>query len=441
MWLPRGATPLALALVVACTPARVAHPARPVTAFTDVTVVSGGRAVPHRTVIVDDDRVVSVGDAPPPEGARVIAGSGKYLVAGFFDMHVHLPETEAEIDRVLDLSLACGVTVIRGMQGKPSHLRARARAAASVAPELVLAGPPIADAMTPDQVRTLVRDQKRAGYDLIKLLGGIDRAAYDALVAEAAAQHIPVVGHVPADIGIDAALAAHQHTIEHVQGYVAASPADAGRAAPPEAVRGASATPADAGRAARSWINRVDALAPQTREAGVWNCPTLDFYTIVFGEHAHLAERDGLAHYATDAELAAWAKAIADRAEDPTRIAKATAIVAALHAAGAPLLVGSDTPDTYALPGFAYLDEMRALARAGLAPLDVLDAATASAAASLGRAGDGVVAPGARADLVLLDRDPAVSVDHLAHPAGVMVRGRWLDRAALDALLAPHRVR
>jgi imidazolonepropionase-like amidohydrolase len=303
------------------------------------------------------------------------------------------------------------------MQGKPGHLEARARLARDhrLAPELVLAGPPIADALTPDQVRELVRDQKRAGYDLIKLLGGIDRATYDALVAEASAQHIPVVGHVPAQIGLAAALDARQRTIEHVQGYIAAAHDDPAQLAE---------------------------LARRTREAGVFNCPTLDFYAVALGPRDHLSERAGIAGYATAGELAAWTQALAERsvpADATGRLAKIAAVVVALRDAGALLLVGSDTPDTFALPGFGYVEELRALARVGLSPVDVLRAATASAAAALGRPDDGATAAGARADLVLLDRDPLASVENLAHPAGVMVRGRWSTRADLDALLAAHR--
>ncbi|HEV7557109.1 MAG TPA: amidohydrolase family protein [Kofleriaceae bacterium] len=397
---------LALVSFAACAHAM---PPSSMTAFVDATVVTGGTATPHRTVVVDGDRIVAVG-GPVPDGARVVSASGKFLVPGFADMHVHLPESQEDIDRVLDLSLACGVTTIRGMQGKPSHLVARARH--RIAPDLVLAGPPVTEALTPEQARSLVRDQKAAGYDLIKILGGIDRPAYDAIVAEAAAQHIPVVGHVPTEIGLAAALAAKQRTIEHVQGY------------------------------ARDDDGQLADQARQTRAARIWNCPTLDFYAVALGPHDHLADRDGIADYATADDRATWDKALADRptpADGAERLAKVMHVVAALRDAGAPLLVGSDTPDTYALPGFGYLEELRALARAGVTPSEILRAATENAAASLDRPHDGKIAPGARADLVLLDRDPLATVDNLAHPAGVMVRGHWLSRADLDALLAAHR--
>jgi imidazolonepropionase-like amidohydrolase len=395
---------LALLSVAACAHAPVT-PSKTLTAFVDATVVTSGTATPHQTVVVDGDRIVSVGH-DVPAGATIIQAAGKYLVPGLADMHVHLPETQADIDRVLDLSLACGVTTIRGMQGKPSHLEARRRV--RNAPDLVLAGPPVTEALTPEQARTLVRDQKAAGYDLIKILGGIDRSAYDAIVDEARTQHIPVVGHVPAEIGLAAALAAKQRTIEHVQGYA----------------RDDDAQLADQIRA--------------TLAAGVWNCPTLDFYNVVLGPRDHLAERNGVADYASAGERKELS---APSPDAEAKLAKVNHIVAALAAGGAPLLVGSDTPDNFAVPGFAYLEEMRALVRAGLTPAAVLRAATENAAASLDRPHDGKIAPGARADLVLLDRDPLATVDNLAHPAGVMVRGHWLARADLDALLAAHRAR
>lgn len=421
--------PVLIALCVLLVTCR--HPPPPgelrpssVVAFVNVTVVAprAGTATTHQTVLVDGARIVRIGPASEvgaPRGARIVPGDGRFLVPGFVDMHVHLPDTQPAIDRVLDLSLAAGVTTIRSMQGKPAHLEARVRLAHDhrAAPDLVLAGPPIADAMTPDQVRALVRDQKRAGYDLIKLLGGIDRVAYDALVAEAAVQHLPVVGHVPAGIGLAAALDARQRTIEHVQGYLAA---------------------------ARDDLGQLAELARRTREAGVFNCPTLDFYAVAFGPGDHMTERAGIAGYATADELAAWTQVIADR-QVPTdaaaRLAKITTVVVALRDANAPLLVGSDTPDTFSLPGFGYVEELRALARAGLSPAEALRAATANAAAALGRPDDGVVAAGARADLVLLERDPLASVENLGPPIGVMVNGRWLTHTDLGTLLAAHRTR
>jgi imidazolonepropionase-like amidohydrolase len=418
-------------------PATPAAAARHGTAFVDVHVLApeGDRFIPHQTVIVaPGGRIAWIGDADQAHlgGAVPIAGRGTaYLVPGLADMHVHLPDPDAgaaeaaAFERALELSLASGVTLIRGMQGAPGQLAARARLAADadapVMPELVLAGPPIREALTPEAARALVRDQHAAGYDLIKVLGGIDAAAYQALVDEAARAGIRIAGHVPAEIGIDAALAAKQSSIEHVQGYSAVV------TAAPE---------------------RLDALVQQTVAAGVWNCPTLDFFAVVLTpDEPALRARDGIADYATDAELAAWHAQLTG-SPPPTdgadRVARTRAITQALARAGAPLLVGSDSPDAYTLPGFGYVEELRQLALAGLSPAELLRAATRSAADYLGRSAElGRVAVGLRADLVLLDSDPLAGpragADAFARPLGVMARGAWQSRAELDARLARWR--
>jgi imidazolonepropionase-like amidohydrolase len=393
-------------------------------AFVDVRVVSMVDEVvrDHQTVVVEGGVIARVGPAGRvaiPAGAVRIAGAGRTLVPGFADMHVHLPgddEPPGELDRILDLSLASGVTTLRGMQGAPGQLalRDRLRTAGRPAPTLVLAGPPIAGPLAADQARALVRDQQAAGYDAIKILGGIDLAVYRAIAAEASRAGIPVCGHVPQEIGIEAALAARQSSIEHLMGY------DAAARAPPPA---------------------LDDLARRTRTARVWNCPTLDFFAVASEpDEARLSRRAGLAYAGAD-ELAAWRSARRDRPPPPDaadRMRTRRAIAAALARAGAPLLVGSDAPGPYSVPGFAYLEELRELHRSGLGRYDVLRAATRSAADYLGQP-TGAIAVGMRADLVLLDGNPLDSLEHLARPAGVMVRGAWLSRRDLDRLLARHR--
>jgi hypothetical protein len=135
------------------------------------------------------------------------------------------------------------------MKGDATQLayRQRLREAHRAAPELLLGGPPIAETLTPDEARQRVREQKAAGYDFIKVIGGFDRAGYDALMAEAAVQRIPVAGHVPDSIGLEAALAAHQGSIEHLMGY---------------------------GEAVARGPQALAEVATRSRAAGSWNCPT-----------------------------------------------------------------------------------------------------------------------------------------------------------------------
>ena len=111
-----------------------------------------------------------------------------------------------------------------------------------------------------------------------------------------------------------------------------------------------------------------------------------------------------------------------------------------LYEAGAPMLIGTDTPNPFVLPGFAIHDELEAFIAIGIPVEEVLRMATADAAKFLREEGEwGVVAAGARADLVLLDADPREDLSTLRRPAGVMMNGHWYDAAFLDAELAEIR--
>lgn len=393
-------------------------------AFVGVNVVSmqNEKVLAKQTVIVLDQRITQLGpraEVAIPPGATVIDGAGKHLMPGLADMHMHLPDdaSRARIERVLALSLSQGVTTVRGMQGAPSQLefRARSRTQGLVSPLLYLAGPPVAESLTVADARARVRAEKEAGYDYVKVLGGFDKAAYQAIVEEARALQIAVAGHVPDEIGLDAALAAKQSSIEHLMGYVTAVTANPGA---------------------------LDDLVRRTVEAGIWNCPTLDYFAIGYAaDDTRLLERDGLRH-ASPGEILAWKKAKRERPrrEDAdVRMTRLRTIVAALAAGGARLLVGSDSPGEFSVPGYAYVEELTELARAGLRPYVILEAATRSAAEYLGKGTHaGMIAVGAEADLVLLDRNPLERVENVAHPAGVMLRGRWLPREELERQVTIH---
>jgi hypothetical protein len=117
-------------------------------------------------------------------------------------------------------------------------------------------------------------------------------------------------------------------------------------------------------------------------------------------------------------------------------------VLRSLATHGAPLIAGTDSPLLMTVPGFALHRELVVMTSAGLRPFAALRAATADAARFLGREStSGIVAPGMRADLVLLEHDPLIDIAHTQQIAGVMAQGRWLDRAALDALLQDLRGR
>ncbi len=107
-----------------------------------------------------------------------------------------------------------------------------------------------------------------------------------------------------------------------------------------------------------------------------------------------------------------------------------------MHRAGVPFLAGTDTPNPCLVPGFSLHEELAELVAAGLTPLEALQAATLGPARFLGMTDSlGTVAPGKLADLVLVGADPTTDIRNTRAIRGVVLGGRYFDRAALDGLL------
>jgi imidazolonepropionase-like amidohydrolase len=421
-------------------------------AITDVSVVpmTSDGVLAHHTVVIRGDRIVAV--APDarvalPAGTTVIAGSGRWLLPGLADMHVHTWH-----DDDLTMFVAAGVTTIRNMWGVEQHLAWRSQIARGerLGPTIVTAGALI-DGDPPDwpgsavlrraeDAEALVAAQKAAGYDFLKPVNQLSRAAYEALAAAGERHGMVLAGHVPYAVGLEGALAAHQRSIEHLDQWLEALDRP-GTSLPPD---DATTTRNRAVLAALD-ESRLPALIARTIAAGSWNCPTLITLDRLAGldDVGALRRRVAWVDLVPAAVHARWTAEIwlpAFTAEDfaTFRVIKAhnARITAALAAAGAPLLVGTDTGEAFVVPGAALHDEIELFVAAGVPRPQVLRAATADAWRYLGQPHEaGVIEAGARADLLLVASDPLHAPLPLV-PDGVMVRGRWLPRADLEARLA-----
>ncbi|MFL5345472.1 MAG: amidohydrolase family protein [Hyalangium sp.] len=419
-----------------------------VMAFVGVSVLplDSDRVLADQTVVVRGDRIVAVGPAastPVPDGAMRIDGQGRYLMPGLVDMHIHLqPGDGAPSDpagQQLTLLLANGVTTARALVAPPSGLALRDRVARGevLGPTLRVAGPSFhgKSVQGPEQARQRVREQKAAGYDLLKTHGGLGRETYDAMISEAKAQGMRVSGHVTQDVGLMHALESGQQ-IEHLDGYLAALLPPGDTAVVDQVEFGEPL--------ARMDPARIPALALATKQAGIFNSATMALFEIVASDGAVPELRTNRElRYVPSAAVDSWTKELLTGPLSAAPVAGKhrflelrRLVLQGLHTAGAPLLVGSDSPQLFMVPGFATHDEMEAMAAAGLPPLTVLQAATRNAAAYFGESDQwGSVAPGQRADLLLLNTNPLQDVSLTRAFVGVMVRGRWLPRSELDAKL------
>ncbi len=445
-------------LAVTGLPAAAEKP--PATAFIDVNVVpmDSERVLTGQTVVVEGDRILSVGPsakATIPRGATRIAAKGRYLMPGLADMHIHIPvegSDEASASKEFWLFVAHGVTTARVMIGQPEHLALRDRIAsgALLGPTLYVASPPLGikagtlpgvpELKTLDDARRFPSKQKKAGYDAVKILDDLTLEQYDAIAAGCREAGIPLVGHVPDAVSLEHALES-QASIEHLAGYIEALiPADL-RRKPDLRFRDILGKLETA---------RIPDLIVATKKAHGVNVPTLYFWSALVGSDTpeQLGTRAGL-EFVPAKEKAAWVeqrtKALARMGTPPVDYSSYHAVRAqitkALSDAGTTLLLGTDSPDFYNVAGVAAHEELDRLVAAGLTPYQALSGGTREAAAFVhGEKEFGTIAPGLRADLILAEANPLAGVATLRTPVGVMVRGRWIARPEiqqhLDAIAA-----
>jgi imidazolonepropionase-like amidohydrolase len=429
-----------------------ASQAETVTAFVDVAVIpmDRERTLPGQTVLVRGDRIVEIGPAARvkvPDGAVQVDGRGKFLIPGLAEMHAHIPGGEASdavVERTLFLYVAGGITTVRGMLGHPRHLELRARVTRGelLSPTIYAAGPSLNGNSVPSPAAAAkaVVEQKAAGYDLLKIHPGVTREVFDTLVATAKRVGIPFAGHVPVDVGITRAIEARYATIEHLDGYIEGMLREGSRPT--------------AEQSAFFGINlgeqldeaKLPGLVEATRRAGIWNVPTqvLLENLILAGSSRELARRPEM-RYVAPTTLAEWAEVkdgILTETNSTPESARRTIemrrrLIKALHTAGAGLLLGSDAPQIYNVPGFSTHRELESLVSAGLTPYQALETGTRNIAIHFGtRKETGTIEKGKRADLILVDADPLADIRNTTRRAGVMVRGRWLPQAEIERRLA-----
>jgi imidazolonepropionase-like amidohydrolase len=446
-----------------------ARPAQPKTAatpivITHVTVINPGTSsvLPNRTVVIIGDRIASLSDAATsqtPKNARVIDATGKFLIPGLWDMHVHSAFGDwfpGGRDIILPLFIANGVIGVRDMGGDLPVLQQWRKEIADgriIGPRMVISGPMLDGYLpdgklrfpssipvtTPASAAAAVDTLKAQGVDFIKVQSVISHDAYLAAAAEAHKQGLPIVGHVPDKVRIKEVVEAGQKSIEHLMGIFEGCSTEEDKFIKGEGNLKLLLTTQDQ--------QRCDALAQLLAHSRTWQVPTL-----AWQRGGTFLDQLDWKHQPLDKYVPAYWRDVTwrrfndqmmpDLLHDPLPLrqdyfARNLQMVGALHHAGVLFLAGTDTaPGIYVMPGFSLHDELANFVEAGFTPMEALQTATSNPAKFLGtEANSGSVEPGKIADLVLLRGNPIEDIQNTRKIELVVAAGRLFDRAALDQLL------
>jgi imidazolonepropionase-like amidohydrolase len=437
--------------------------------ITDVTVIdtTGAPPRPGQTIAVEGNRISQVGDAKKvhaPKGAQVVNARGLYVIPGLWDMHVHVWET----DRTFPLFIANGVLGVRNMGGHLDELkrwRAQVVSGELLGPRMVISGP-LVDGLNPAhpdhavvvhdpaEGRAIVDSLKQSGVDFIKVFDNLTPDEYYAIAEESKKAGLPFAGHLPHGVWASDASTAGQLSIEHLLGSLEESSRNFDQIvhlndSPP---------PNPAEKAVRSLAllrlevdgydpERLKNLADLFVKNGTWQVPTL-----VAGRTMPFLNDESTVHdprlaYIGRQDRKEWNELrdrhIRDNPPEFWTLRRAAyqeelAITREYHREGVSILGGTDAGGPpFVIPGFDLHSELAALVAAGFTPMEALQSVTLYAAQFLGRADElGTVANGKAADFVLLDANPLDDIHNTQKIRAVVVQGKYLDRAALDALLA-----
>lgn len=435
----------------------------------NVVDVESGEIQQDRSIFVRDARIVAIepsGRLRPAAGTQVVDATDRYVIPGLWDTHVH---SAGGVGWHFPLLVAHGITSVRNLHSTVDSaltltldIKRRVESGELLGPRFLVNGP-IIDGYPPvwpgsvvarnaEEGRALVDSLAAAGADFIKVYDNLTPEAYAGITEAARARGIPVDGHVPFLVRAQDAAAAGQRTMEHLTGITLGG-----------------STAADSLRAEfRALLDRLPAMsypentvafftlvraATDTRDAalcaeiarayaaaGVTVVPTLVMGDIVAAEVVADSVRMGM----LPARVRAWWSGMAAEGPGPIDMVfegsdwTGPPNTKLLHDAGVRILAGTDIGNPFLVPGASLHDELALLVEeAGLTPLEALRAATLEPARTFAMQDSlGSVTVGRLADLVILERNPLEDVDATRSIVGVLLDGRHLDRAALDALIA-----
>jgi imidazolonepropionase-like amidohydrolase len=402
----------------------------------------------NQDVVIKGGRITGLGATGKvkyAKGATVVDGKGKYLIPGLAEIHAHVPPIDdiAPMKDVLMLFALNGVTTIRGMLGHPRHLELRSKIQSGeiFGPHFITSGPSFNGntVKTPQDGERMVREQKAAGYDFLKLHPGLTLENFNAVVKTAKEVKIPYAGHVSSGVGVWRAIEAEYASIDHLDGFI-------------EGMTPGIETMSDADvgffgvfASKKSDVTQIPKLMKALKDHHVWVVPTqcLAERWIAADKTPEQLRDAPEMKYMDPKTVAAWTESKRTMMATPgynaadvdNFIKLRRKLILECQKNGVGLLLGSDAPQVFNVPGFSIHHELRYMVDAGLTPYEALRTGTVNVAAFFKSADSGAVKTGNVSDLVLLGGNPLTDISQTANVQGVMLGKHWLSADYIAAEL------
>lgn len=402
----------------------------------------------ERDVVVKNGVIIDIGkpnNVKYSKDALLIDARGKYLMPGLAEMHAHVPPGDnlEPMKEVLMLFALHGVTTIRGMLGHPRHieLRNKLQSGEIMGPRFITSGPSFNgnSVKTPEAATAMVKEQKTAGYDFLKLHPGITKENFAAIVATAKEVNIPFAGHVSFDVGVWRAIDAGYATIDHLDGFVESLvPGIENMKEQETGLFGMYI----ANKADESGIPKLMAalekhhvwVVPTQALAERWFHPAKD--PVALGNEPEMK-------YMSPKTLNDWVNSKKNLMQNPNYNAATVnrlielrkKLILECNLNGVGLLLGSDAPQVFDVPGYSVHHELKYLVDAGLTPYQALRTGTANVGKFLHLENLGIIKTGAVSDLILLNGNPLKDINQTKNIEGVMLGNMWLPKNYISAEL------
>jgi imidazolonepropionase-like amidohydrolase len=406
------------------------------------------QVIESQDVVIKNGIITAIGSSGKlkyGKNAQVIDAKGKFLMPGLAEMHAHVPPADdlEPMKEVLMLFACNGVTTIRGMLGHPRHieLRSKIQSGEIIGPRFYTSGPSFNgnSVKTAEAGAEMVRQQKQAGYDFLKIHPGLTRENFDAIVKTAKEVNISFAGHVPFQVGVWRAIDAGYASIDHLDGFVESLVPGI------DTVNEQRAGLFSMFIAGRAEPERITALMNALKEKNIRVVPTQ-----ALAERWFTPEKDADAFarepemiYMKEETLKNWINnkktLMANSNYDATAmknfIQLRRKLIYECQRNGVGLLLGSDAPQVFDVPGFSIHHELKYMVDAGLTPFEALRSGTVNVAKYFNRSDMGLVKPGYVSDLILLEANPLQDINNSKKITGVMLGNRWLSKEYISAEL------